>query len=185
MFARTDRMILRPGWIEDSAELATAIGDEAVVGNLSRVPWPYGLEDAEAWLAHPQDAQRPQLLIFARTAGDPQLVGGIGITDLDCRRDGRAELGYWIAQPHWGRGYATEAARAVLDMAFWSLRLDRIEAGHFPDNQGSARVLAKLGFIPRGNRMLHRSGARPQIEPCCWYDLDAASWTGVGRRLVA
>jgi RimJ/RimL family protein N-acetyltransferase len=184
MFARTERLLLRPGWAEDASTLVSAIADEAVVRNLSRVPWPYGPAEAEAWLGQPQDERRPRLLILTRS-DEPQLVGGIGIMDLDDGPVEQAELGYWIARAHWGNGYATEAARAVLDMAFSGLRLSRIEAGHFADNIGSARVLAKLGFAPQGQRMLHRSGLRPGVEACHWYALDAADWLGAERRMVA
>jgi RimJ/RimL family protein N-acetyltransferase len=184
MCARTDRLLPRPGWAEDSDALVAAIGDEAVVRNLSRVPWPYGPAEAEAFLGLPQDERRPRLLIFTR-ASAPQLVGGIGLMDLDDGPAERAELGYWIARGHWRQGYATEAARAVLDLAFHGLRLSRIEAGHFADNTGSQRVLAKLGFAAQGSRMLHRSGLRPGVQPCCWYGLDAADWIGAEQRLVA
>lgn len=184
MFARTERLLLRPGWAEDAAALVGAIADEAVVRNLSRVPWPYGPAEAEAFLGLPQDERRPRLLIFSRT-GAPELIGGIGLMDLDDGPAEQAELGYWIAQAHWGRGYATEAAGAVLDLAFHGLRLRRIEAGHFPDNSRSGRVLAKLGFAGAGSRTLYRSGLRPGVQPCCWYGLDAAGWRGAARRLVA
>jgi len=184
MFARTERLLLRPGWIEDAPALVTAIGDEAVVRNLSRVPWPYGPAEAEAFLGLPQDERRPRFLIFTR-ASQPQLVGGIGLMDLDDGPAEQAELGYWIARAHWRQGFATEAARAVLDMAFHGLRLGRIEAGHFADNAGSARVLAKLGFTSQGSRMLYRSGLRSGVQPCSWYGLDAADWLGSEQRLVA
>lgn len=184
MFARTERLLLRPGWAEDATALVGAIADEAVVRNLSRVPWPYGPAEAEAFLGLPQDERRPRLLIFTRDS-EPELVGGIGIMDLDDGPAEQAELGYWIARAHWGRGYATEAARAVLDMAFHGLRLGRIEAGHFADNAGSGRVLAKLGFTAQGSRMLYRSGLRPGVQPCCWYGIDAAEWAGTEQRLVA
>jgi RimJ/RimL family protein N-acetyltransferase len=184
MFARTERLLLRPGWTEDAPALVTAIGDEAVVRNLSRVPWPYGPAEAETFLALPQDERRPRFLIFTRDS-TPELVGGIGLMDLDDGPVEQAELGYWIARAHWRRGYATEAARAVLDLAFHGLRLSRIEAGHFADNDGSAGVLAKLGFSAEGSRMLFRSGLKPGAQPCSWYGLDAADWLGAEQRLVA
>jgi RimJ/RimL family protein N-acetyltransferase len=184
MFARTERLLLRPGWAEDAPALVAAIGDEAVVRNLSRVPWPYGPAEAEAFLGLPQDERRPRMLIFTRSS-EPRLVGGIGLMDLDDGPAEQAELGYWIARPYWGCGFVTEAARAMLDMAFHGLRLNRIEAGHFPDNAGSGRVLEKLGFTPEGSRMLHRSGLRPGVQPCLWYGLDAADWLGADHRLVA
>ena len=116
---------------------------------------------------------------------EPRLVGGIGLADLDDGPAEQAELGYWIARADWGRGYATEAARAVLDLAFHGLRLRRIEAGHFIDNTSSQRVLAKLGFAAKGSRMLYRSGLRPGVERCQWYGIDAGDWLEADQRLVA
>ena len=102
MFARTPRLLLRPGFPEDAPALAVAIADEAIVRNLATVPWPYRMRDAEAFLASPRDPILPSLLIFERTDGAPRLVGSCG---LGRRPSGAVELGYWIARPHWGRGY--------------------------------------------------------------------------------
>ena len=63
MFARTERLLLRPGWAEDAPALARAIADETVVRNLATAPWPYSLEDAEAFLASPRDPAMPSFLI--------------------------------------------------------------------------------------------------------------------------
>lgn len=147
MFARTERLLLRPGWFEDAPALARAIGDEAIVRNLATAPWPYSTADAEAFLAREQDPFRPSLLIFARTHGVPRLVGGIGISDTAA---GVPELGYWIARPYWGLGFATEAGCALLSAARDTLRLPPLVAGHFVDNPASGRVLRKLGFRPTG-----------------------------------
>src|SRR5262245_45443989 len=103
MFARTERLLLRPGWPEDAPALAHAIGDEAIVRNLARAPWPYGLAEAEAFLASERARGEPGLLVFRRTLGAPQLIGSAGISRHD---DGSWELGYWISRPHWGLGYA-------------------------------------------------------------------------------
>ncbi|MGN6057600.1 MAG: GNAT family N-acetyltransferase [Sphingomicrobium sp.] len=142
MFARTPRLLLRPGFPEDAPALATAIADQAIVRNLAVVPWPYSLRDAEAFLASPRDPILPSLLIFERTAGAPRLIGSCG---LGRRPSGAVEMGYWIARPHWGRGFATEACRALVDIAR-TLGLASLEASHFIDNPASARVLEKLGF---------------------------------------
>lgn len=146
MFARTPRLLLRPGFPEDAPALAAAIADEQLIRNLGRVPWPYGLCDAQSFLARPADPYLPSCLVTERTAGAPLLVGGCG---LHRRESGAVELGYWIARPYWGRGLATEAARAVIDIAR-ALRLPALEAGHFLDNPASGRVLEKLGFTPTG-----------------------------------
>ncbi len=146
MFARTPRLLLRPGFPEDAPALAGAIGDEAIVRNLAVVPWPYTLRDAEAYLASPKDPVLPSFLIFERTDAAPLLVGSCG---LGRRPSGAVELGYWIGRASWGRGFATEAGRALIAIAE-SLGLARLEASHFIDNPASARVLDKLGFEPTG-----------------------------------
>ncbi|HEX5034503.1 MAG TPA: GNAT family N-acetyltransferase, partial [bacterium] len=71
MFARTERLLLRPGWAEDAPALAAAIADEMIVRNLATAPWPYRLRDAEAFLAQPRDPVLPSFLIFERTDGAP------------------------------------------------------------------------------------------------------------------
>ena len=76
MFARTPRLLLRPGFPEDAPALATAIADEAIVRNLATVPWPYRMRDAEAFLASPRDPVLPSLLVFERTAGLP-IIGAL------------------------------------------------------------------------------------------------------------
>src|SRR2546430_8611240 len=146
MFARTERLLLRPGFPEDAPALAAAIGDRAVARNLAVVPWPYTLRDAEAFLASPRDPVLPSFLIFERTAAAPQLVGSCGLAR---RPSGAVEMGYWIARPFWGRGFATEACAALIGIAK-TLGLGQLEGSHFLDNPASARVLEKLGFAPVG-----------------------------------
>lgn len=156
MFARTERLLLRPGWAEDAPALARAIADEQVVRNLATAPWPFALQDAEAFLAAPRDPALPSFLIMERTDGAPRIVGACG---LGRRPSGAVEMGYWIARPYWGRGFATEASRALIDIAR-TLKLPRLEASHFVDNPASGRVLEKLGFIPTGLSAARYSCAR-------------------------
>ena len=164
MFARTERLLLRPGWREDAAALAEAIGDFAIVSKLSRVPWPYDLSDAEQFLS--MDAgPLPRCLIFARTKGAPRLVGGVGLHQTDSG----VELGYWIARAYWGLGFATEAAQAVVDMADRALRLPSLTAVHLSDNPASAHVLRKLGFEATGETVMRACQARSAVEPCVQY----------------
>ena len=146
MFARTPRLLLRPGFPEDAPALVAAIADEAIVRSLATVPWPYSMRDAEAFLASPRDPILPSLLIFERGTGAPQLVGSCG---LGRRPSGAGEMGDWIAKSFWGRGYATEACSALVDIAR-ALGLQSLEGSHFLDNPASARVLEKLGFKPLG-----------------------------------
>ena len=171
MFVRTERLLLRPGWIEDAPELFRAISDERIVRNLATAPWPYRPEDAEAFLRRQRDPGEPAMLIFRRTASGPELIGGIGFGRLS---GGGVEFGYWLKREAWGRGYATEAGRAVIAAARDSLRLRRIEAGHFLDNPASGRVLEKLGFRPTGAIAQRFSLARGETAPCKAMVLDLA-----------
>jgi RimJ/RimL family protein N-acetyltransferase len=170
MFARTPRLLLRPGFPEDAPALATAIGDEEIVRNLATAPWPYRMRDAEAFLAKPRDPVLPSFLIFERGTGAPQLVGSCG---LGRRPSGSVELGYWIARPFWGRGLATEACTALIDIAR-ALGLQSVEGSHFLDNSASGRVLEKLGFEPLGIVAPRLSCARGEDVPARLMRLELA-----------
>lgn len=181
MFARTTRLLLRPGWAEDAPALAKAIADETIVRNLSSAPWPFSLRDAEAHLAAPRDPLLPSLLIFERTDGEPALVGSCG---LGRRASGSVEFGYWIARPHWGRGFATEAGGALVAMAR-AMGLARLEASHFLDNPASGRVLEKLGFQSTGMIAPRLSCARGVEIPARYFRLNLAARAASSDALAA
>jgi RimJ/RimL family protein N-acetyltransferase len=184
MFARTQRLLLRPGWAEDAPALAAAIGDEAILTKLARAPSPYRIRDAAAFLALPRETLCPDFLIFARTDSAPRLIGGVGLAP-----DGDdAELGYWIARPFWGQGYATEAARAVVDIARHTLRKTRLLSAHYLDNPESGRVLRKLGFKPTGEIVARNSRARGAAVPTRLFRLELSEGSGdrgTAHRLLA
>jgi RimJ/RimL family protein N-acetyltransferase len=169
MFARTERLLLRPGWSQDAPALFEAIGDERIVRNLATAPWPYRPEDAEAWLATERKVCEPALLIFLPGGEGPELIGAAG---FGRRPTGEMEFGYWIARRHWGRGYATEAGRAMIEAARHSLRVKRLDAGHFIDNPASGRVLEKLGFRPLGRIEPRYSAGRGEAAPCRLFELE-------------
>ena len=177
MFARTERLLLRPGWGEDSSALFEAICDERIVRNLANAPWPYRPADADAFLARERGPLDAACLIFLRGDGAPRLIGGIGFGRMP---SGELEFGYWIARPFWGRGFATEAGRAVIAHARHALRLPGLSAGHFIDNPASGRVLAKLGFRPTGATVRRHSAGRGETAPCLLFELelDAERETG-------
>ena len=154
MFHVTEHLLLRPGWAEDAPALARAIGDERIVRNLARAPWPYGEDEAAAFLAQMDEAPLPVFLVTTRS--NARIVGAVGFAYAP---SGEIELGYWIARDAWGRGYATEAARAAIEIAR-TLGWSRLEAGHFVDNPASGRVLEKLGFKATGRRALRHSCGR-------------------------
>lgn len=176
MFARTERLTLRPGWPEDAIALTRAIAHESVVTKLARAPWPYVLGDAQMFLAREPDPAMPNLLVFDDPCGSPRLVGGIGIHPSDVGAG--HELGFWFTPDVWGRGYATEAGRALVGIARHGLGLDRLAAEHFLDNPASGRVLEKLCFQPTGQIAPRFSKARGEEQPCALYELPLNARTG-------
>jgi RimJ/RimL family protein N-acetyltransferase len=159
MFLRTERLFLRPAWLEDVSELTRAIGQRSVVSMLARVPWPYCEEHARAWVARPQEPRLPSLLVTLPRA-EGRIVGGCGLH----RHEDRIEVGYWIAPEHWGRGYATEALGGLLSLAR-AMGHQRIVGRHAADNPASGQVLRKAGFRPTGRSRPFRSlSRRAQVE---------------------
>ena len=165
MFARTERLLLRPSWPEDAADLYQAIADEGIVRNLARAPWPYTEDEAKRFAALEHSETYPTFLLMQRTDGAPRLVGACGLGE----RNGGAELGYWISRPFWGLGYATEAARAVIGIA-QAVGHKRLVAGHFLDNAASGRVLRKIGFRSTGQIEQRHSNGRGIKAKCAVYE---------------
>lgn len=145
MFGITERLLLRPVWPEDAQSLFEAIHDEAIIRNLARAPWPYTIDDAHKFIAMRREPTAPNFMILRCKDGAPRLIGSCGLL----KHDGVIELGYWIARPYWGAGYATEAANAVMKIAF-SLGHTILHAGYFADNPASGKVLRKNGFVQSG-----------------------------------
>ena len=178
MFHRSERLFLRPAFAEDWRAVLAGVGRCEVVRNLARAPWPYGEREAREFVARPQDVRYPNFLVALPEAEGAPVIGSAGLAP----RDGETELGYWIACNHWGRGYATEAARAVIQVAR-TLGHRRLVAGHFLDNPASGRVLRKLGFASTGVVTERWSEGRGEAADCAEYALELDG--GEGRRLAA
>jgi RimJ/RimL family protein N-acetyltransferase len=179
-------LLLRPIWPEDWQALLAGIADEGVVRNLARAPWPYREQDARDFAALPADPIHPRFLITR--AADGQSVGCIGFGPEDgpandgAANDGAApELGYWIARPHWGKGYATEAGAAVLEVAAM-LGHRELVASHFLDNPASGKVLRKLGFEPTGRTQPRWSCGRGEMAETVQYRRLIGAGAGVSQR---
>jgi RimJ/RimL family protein N-acetyltransferase len=108
------------------------------------------------------------MLITSLESGTPEIIGGIGVHP----EGDHYELGYWLTPRAWGRGYATEAGRQMVQIARYALGLKRLSAGHFVDNPASGRVLTKLGFTPTGRVEPQHCRARGHEVPCVKLELD-------------
>lgn len=174
MFHRSDRLLLRPVFAEDWQEIYQGINDEGVVRMLASAPWPYREDDAREFAARPFDLAKPRLLVqLAESLGSP-VIGCIGLD----RKDEGTEMGYWIARPFWGQGFATEAGRALLMLARM-LGHRTILAGHALDNPASGKVLQKLGFRPTGEVRSQFSKGRGQETQVARYVKEIATAAGM------
>jgi RimJ/RimL family protein N-acetyltransferase len=161
----TPRLRLRAFCDSDAGEIRR-LASAAEIAKGTFVPHPYEDGMAEAWLDEQRrDWQEGRGVNFAiALAEDGRLMGSIGLKIEP--EHGRAELGYWIGVPFWGRGYCTEAARVVIEHGFEQCGLHRIFALPFPWNRASARVLEKVGMRYEGRLREHctHSGERRDAE---------------------
>jgi RimJ/RimL family protein N-acetyltransferase len=169
---KTKRLVLRAPRPDDAEAITALINDRRIAENTARIPHPYSLNDAEAFIDFVANGGEPAFLI---TRTDGQIVGGCGIGTL--RADG-PEIGYWIGVPHWGNGYATEAARALIDHAFSELGYPELRAGARVSNPASRRVLEKCGFQWTGV-VLQRVRAINSSAPSDRFRLDRGLWASL------
>jgi 8-oxo-dGTP diphosphatase len=146
---------------EDAAALHRLVNDWEVAKTLARVPFPYPRELADEWIASTwAQIAAGEAWHLAVTGADDALLGGAGLT-LD-RRRGRAELGYWIGRPHWGKGLGPEAAGRLAQWALHDLGVEVVHASALRDNARSIALLRRLGFRDTGEGtqpFLSRGGA--------------------------
>ncbi|HET6444075.1 MAG TPA: GNAT family N-acetyltransferase [candidate division Zixibacteria bacterium] len=145
----TERLTLRPFTQADGPEVRRQAGNKAVAATTLNIPYPYDEGVAEAWIeTHKENFQSRKAAIFAVTLRETSnLIGAIGIV---FKEHDRGEMGYWIGQPHWNQGYATEAALALIDYGFSGLLLNKITASHLARNPASGRVMEKAGMNYEG-----------------------------------
>jgi ribosomal-protein-alanine N-acetyltransferase len=152
---RTARLLLRFHKQEDIPALVQLAGAREVAATALGIPHPYIDEDARKFLAKSEDdfrAGRSVSFAICKLPGG-ELCGGAGLDISETHH--RAGLGYWIGVPYWSRGYATEAARVVVEFGFAKLGLHRIHAHYFAENTASGRVLEKIGMRPEGRLRNH------------------------------
>jgi RimJ/RimL family protein N-acetyltransferase len=179
----TERLVLRAPRPEDAKAIATLAADRRIAENTLRIPHPYTLPDARAFL---DSVNTPggEIVFMITTrqimtplAGllDDDVIGACGIARLDGKQP---EIGYWLGVPFWGQGYATEAARAVIDHAFGDLGYELLLGGARVSNPASRRVLEKCGFQWTGVG-LYRIRAIKSSAPVDRFRLDRRLWASL------
>lgn len=143
---KTKRFILRPIRKSDAELVSKYANDRTVYRNTLRIPHPYNLKLANQWInktIREYNKKKPNHLTFVIEI-NRKLSGVVGIDSIIYGH--KAELGYWLAKPYWGKGIMTEAAKAVTKYAFKKYKLRRVYAWTFPQNAASQNVLKKAGF---------------------------------------
>lgn len=169
---RTERLVLRKPNRDDIPAIAALADNRHVAEMLARMPHPYGEAEARAFLAMVETRRGGASYALTR-ASDGTFVGCAGLNSTDRG----LELGYWVGEPFWGHGYATEAAHALVDLAFRTTDIPVLYASCRVINPASRRVIHKCGFQYAGQGMLH-SLVAGQV-PVERYRLDRKTWTSL------
>ena len=162
---RTPRLLLRPASSSDAPAFALAVGEFAVARYLTALPWPYTLAMAIDWLRQAPSATAERAIFIIELAGGDGLVGCITLAD---------ELGFWVARRYWNRGYATEAATAVLDWRFAACA-EPVTATARRNNHASLAVQRKLGFVAVGEEMRYSHALQRNVRHVV-SRLEASAW---------
>jgi len=163
---RTPRLTLRPLNEDDADAIMQGVGNYDVSKWLAVVPYPYGRGDALDFIRRLEREERTVWAI-CDAAG---LQGVIGIED---------ELGYWLARPAWGQGYAFEAAVAICGHWFSDPTAGDLKAGHFDSNSRSGAILRKLGFQATGGSMREARALGQQVASTDMA-LKRSTWQALG-----
>ena len=158
----TERLKLRPFTAADGARVVEMLGDFEVSKWLARVSHPFGAGDLRL-LNEDGTSRWPDLMAITL---DGEVIGDTGAGP---------HFGYYIDRAHWGRGYASEAAKAAVNHGFGALNHEAMEAGVFDGNTASRRILDRLGFRESGREM-RLCRARNTELPCTILTLTREDW---------
>jgi RimJ/RimL family protein N-acetyltransferase len=171
----TERLFLRAPKLDDAKIIARLANNRKIAEMTTLIPHPYGIDDARAWIESlSEEGQGWTFAITAKAEGGA-LIGACG---YGRRHEDEPEIGYWISEPYWGRGYATEAVRAVIDHLFSVTDLDALDAGCRVTNLASRRVIEKCGFQWTGATLL-RVRAIGASVPADRFRLERRIWASL------
>jgi RimJ/RimL family protein N-acetyltransferase len=157
----TNRLILRQLDHDDADRLVAIANRIEIARNLATMPHPYSLEDAKTFIGKARkNSTGAAFALVEKASGDIIGIAGWG----PATPGGPIDFGYWLGLDYWGKGFATEAAGAVLTHAFCLGRVDEILTDCRIDNPASRRILDKLGFEGRGPSTRYSLGAGEEAE---------------------
>jgi len=168
----TERLSLRKPTLADVKAIARLANDRRIAENTRRLPYPYLQDHAVQFVNSLSDANSETVFLIEL---DRQPVGMVGV---DWRAPETPELGYWLGIDHWGQGFATEAARAVIDFTFEEFDVEHLISGARVANPASRNILEKCGFQWSGVE-LHRFEAIGSSTPVDCFRLNRGVWSSL------
>jgi len=136
--------------IEDAADLANTISNEKVTANLrDGIPFPYTEKDANEFICKTLSAEENTQYAFSITF-EGKVIGSIGVFRRENVHRLTAEIGYYIGEPYWGKGFMTDAIKQMCGYVFDNTDIVRIFATPYSRNKASCRTLEKAGFQLEG-----------------------------------
>ncbi len=168
----TDRLALRRPTLADVRAIAHLANDRRIAENTRRLPHPY-LQDHAVEFVRAIATDRRETVFLIEHTHSP-----IGLVGIDWREQGAPELGYWLGVEHWGRGFGTEAARAVIDFFFEEFDVEHLVSGARVANPSSRNILEKCGFQWSGVE-LHRFEALGSSTPVDCFRLSRSVWASL------
>jgi RimJ/RimL family protein N-acetyltransferase len=164
--------MLRRPTLADVKAIAHLANDRRIAENTRRLPHPYSHDHAIEFVRAIANDQRETAFLIENN------FVPIGMVDLDWRQPDAPELGYWLGVEHWGQGFGTEAARAVIDFAFDEFNVEHLISGARVANPSSRNILEKCGFQWSGVE-LHRFEALGSSTPVDCFRLARTVWSSL------
>jgi RimJ/RimL family protein N-acetyltransferase len=158
---------------DDLADLVFLANNKTVAANLAAMPHPFSAENGRALIARGDQTREKSALFAIRMKSTGRLIGVAKYAPVDA--DGPVHVGYWLGEPFWGQGLATEAVHALVDHAFTYHDIDELQGSCRVTNPASRRVLVKSGFQYRDQAMIRSVGAGGSV-PIERYTLERAVW---------
>lgn len=175
----TRRLVLRAPRADDAPDIARLAGNRRVAAMLARMPHPYRGAHAQDFIARAGRQEGSGCTYALTVAETGAFIGcaGLAVKDKSDPKESGLELGYWVGEPFWGMGFATEAAHALVDHAFRATAIGTLHASCRVINGASRRVIHKCGFQYAGQGMMDSAAAgRVAVER---YRLDRRTWVAL------
>jgi RimJ/RimL family protein N-acetyltransferase len=168
----TERLMLRRPTLADVKAIAQLANDRRIAENTRRLPHPYSQEHAIEFVRAIANDKRETVFLIENN------FVPVGVVGIDWRQADAPELGYWLGVEHWGQGFGTEAARAVIDFTFEEFEVEHLISGARVANPSSRNILEKCGFQWSGVE-LHRFKALGYSTPCDRFRLSRGVWSSL------